>query len=71
MPQLACNIAEPRLPQTQKCMKHREDILCVKINIDAKTGDIENFTKKDSLVFFKTLPTTSTRGNLFCLQLYA
>ena len=33
MPQMAGNIAEPRLSQTQKYMKHRYVKLCIKKNI--------------------------------------
>ena len=49
MPQLACNNAEPGFPKTQKYMKHKDDILSVKITKKPKTGFLENSTKKDSL----------------------
>ena len=35
------SIAEPRLSQTQKCMKHRGVKLDIKRNIGANTDDLE------------------------------
>ena len=70
MAQLACNNAEPGFPKTQKYMKHKDDILSVKITIKRKTGYLEKSTKKDSCNFMKALPLTFARNNLFCLQLY-
>ena len=49
MAQLACNNAEPGFPKTQKYMKHKDDILSVKITIKRKTGYLEKSSKKDSL----------------------
>ena len=50
MPQLACNIAVPRFHRTQKCMKHRNDLMCVKRNINA--GDLEKLHKKRGKILY-------------------
>ena len=39
IPQLAWNAEEPRLPQTHKCMKHRDGKLNIKRNIEGKKSD--------------------------------
>ena len=48
--QMACNIVEPRLPQTQKCMKHSDVKLGLKRNIDARTGDLEKHHKNEQIL---------------------
>ena len=56
------SVAEPRLPQTQKCMKHRRLKKIVRRNIGANTDDKENLYKKLAKCgpFFKTLFTISS-----------
>ena len=40
------SIAEPRLPQTQKCMKHRGLKKIINRNLGANTDDREKLYKK-------------------------
>ena len=42
---LNCNITEPRLAQTPRCMKQMDEKLSFKRNIDAKTGDLDKHLK--------------------------
>ena len=66
---MACNIAEPRLPQTQICMKNRDVKFVIKINKDALTGDLGKPYKNSIFQkrkFIKTLSITiSTRVRAF------
>ena len=41
MPQMGGSIAEPRLPQTKKCMKHRGVQFDINRNIAANTDDLK------------------------------
>ena len=57
------SIAKPRLPQTQKCIKHRGAKFSIRRNIGANTDDGEKLYKKNAkFVFFtKTLCIISTK----------
>ena len=46
MAQMGGSIAEPRLPQTQKCVKHRGLRFNIKRNKGANTDDREKLYKK-------------------------
>ena len=46
LPQMGGSIAEPRLPQSQKCMKHRGLKYSILINIGVNTDDQEKLYRK-------------------------
>ena len=48
MPQMGGSIAEPRFPQTQKCMKHGEVKCNIKRNKGANTDYLEKLYKKSN-----------------------
>ena len=70
---MAGNIAELRLPQTQKCMKHRYVKLGIKGNTDQNTGNLETtshaFTK--ILPFLKDATFNLQQTIKFCLHPYS
>ena len=47
MPQMACNIAKPRLPKTPTCMKYMGIQFLIKTNRNEDTGDFQKRNESD------------------------